>query len=280
MTPDPAWIALSLVEHVGVKKLRALLDCFDGDLNAALKADAKTLQRVPGIGPKIAASIRAIDLPAVIDVIPRWQAAGVSLITLNDPAYPALLRSLDDAPPTLFMLGTWHELRSAAVVGTRSPTRQAVEAARQLGFELARRGYQVVSGLAVGIDSGAHIGALAQPQGITSAVLGSGVLNVYPPSNRALAQAIQGRGALMSEVHPAAQTKPSSLVARNRIISGLCETVIVVETELDGGAMHAAKRAAEQGRRVCTLDFPASGNRALIEAGARVITPELEGFEA
>ncbi len=284
MTPDPAWIALSLVEHVGAKKLRALVDFFDGDLRAALEADPTTLRRVPGIGVKIAAAIRAVDLPAVAAAIPCWQDAGIALLTLNDPAYPAALRALDDAPPTLFVAGTlragtWRDGRAVAVVGTRSPSRTAADAARQIGFELAQRGFQVISGLALGIDSGAHIGALAQPDGVTAAVLGSGVLNVYPPGNRALAQAIRGRGALLSEVHPDAQPKPSTLVARNRIISGLCEALIVVETEVDGGAMHAARRAVEQGRRVYTLDYASSGNRALIEAGAGVITPDLEGFD-
>lgn len=278
MTVDAAWVALSLVEHVGAKKLRALSAYFDGDLPAALQADAATLRRVPGIGVKIAASIRAVDLAAVAADIPRWNEAGISLVTLNDPAYPAALRDVDDAPPTLFVAGTLSHGRAVAVVGRREPTRGAADAARQIGYELAARGFQVISGLALGIDSAAHIGALAHPGGVTAAVLGSGILNIYPPGNRALAQAIQQRGALISEVHPDAQPKPSTLVARNRIISGLCEAVIVVETERDGGAMHAARRAVEQGRRVCTLESDASGNRELIAAGAEVITPELAGF--
>ncbi len=276
--PSPAWVALSLVEHVGAKKLRALADAFDGDLDAVLAADAKALQRVPGIGPKISAAIRAVDLAAVAASIPRWRDAGIALITLDDPAYPAALRQIADAPPTLFVIGTCRDLRSVAVVGTRSPSRSAADAARQIGYELAQRGIQVISGLALGIDSAAHIGALAHPSGVTSAVLGSGVLNVYPSGNRPLAQAIVARGALLSEVHPSAQPKPSTLVARNRIISGLCQALIVVETTVDGGAMHAARRAAEQGRQVYTLDLPASGNRALLNSGAAVITPDLGGF--
>jgi DNA processing protein len=278
VTLDPAWVALSLVEHVGTKKLRALAAFFDGDLAAALTADASMLRRVPGIGPKIAASIRAVDLNAVAAEIPRWNAQGIALVTLNDPAYPAALRDLDDAPPTLFVAGMWREGRSVAVVGMREPPRVAAEAARQIGYELAQRGFQVISGLALGIDSAAHIGALAYPGGMTAAALGSGVLNLYPPGNRALAEAIKQRGCLLSEVHPDAQPKPSTLVARNRIISGLCEAVIVVETESDGGAMHAARRAVEQGRRLYTLESAASGNRALIEAGAGVMTPDLSGF--
>jgi DNA processing protein len=278
VTVDPAWVALSLVEHIGAKKLRALSAFFNGDLTAALRSDPATLRQIPGIGPKIAASILAVDLSAVNAAIPRWQAQGITLLTLDNPAYPAALRSLDDAPPTLFTLGTWREARAAAVVGTRSPSPPAVDAARQLGFELAGRGYHVISGLALGIDAAAHLGALAQPGGMTSAVLGSGILNIYPSNNRQLAQAIVQRGALLSEIHPAAKPKPSTLVARNRIISGLCEALIVVETGVDGGAMHAAQRAIDQGRRVYTLESDASGNRALIEAGAGIITPDLGGF--
>ena len=219
-----------------------------------------------GIGPKIAAAIRAVDLPAVVDAIPRWRDAGIALLTLDDPAFPLMLRALDDAPPTLFVAGTWHERRAVAVVGTRSPDRAAADSARQIGYELAQRGFQVISGLALGIDSAAHIGALAHPDGTTSAVLGSGVLNLYPPGNRGLAQAIQGRGALISEVHPDAQPKPSTLVARNRITSGLCEALIVVQTEIDGGAMHAARRAWEQGRRVYAGE-DTSRDCALIDFG-------------
>ncbi len=121
MTVDPAWVALSLVEHVGAKKLRALVAQFGGDLSAVLRADEAALRRVPGIGPKIAAAVQAVDLAAVAEAIPRWQQAGITLLTLDDPAYPGALRSLDDAPPTLFALGAWHERRAVAVVGTRDP---------------------------------------------------------------------------------------------------------------------------------------------------------------
>ncbi len=283
MSVSPAWVALSLVEHVGAKKMKALANAFDGDLDAVLAADVAALKRVPGIGPKISAAIHTVDLTAVIESIPRWRAAGITLITLDDPAYPAALRAIDDAPPTLFVVGEFRDAPAVAVVGTRAPTQPAADAARQIGYELAQRGIQVISGLALGIDSAAHIGALAHPSGMTSAVLGSGVANVYPPGNRALAQAIQRRGALLggallSEVHPSAQPKPATLVARNRIISGLCRAVIVVQTSVEGGAMHAARRAADQGRRVYTLDLPDSGNRALIDSGAVIITPDLLGF--
>jgi DNA processing protein len=106
------------------------------------------------------------------------------------------------------------------------------------------------------------------------------VLNVYPPQNHALADAIVNRGALLGEVEPFAEAKPQHLVARNRLISGLCDALIVVETSVEGGAMYAARRAFEQGRRVYALDFSASGNIALMGEGAIPLTRRLDGWIA
>ena len=277
---DTSWVALSLAEHVGGKKLRALLRRFDGDLGAILAADAAALRQVPGVGPKTAAIIQALRPDALAPAIAGWQAMGVRLCGLFDDDYPPLLAALEDAPPTLFVLGQWPlPARAVAVVGTRQPSAASEQAARALGSGLAERGYTVVSGLALGIDRAAHMGALAVG-GATLAVLGSGVLQVYPYANVPLAKAIVQRGALLSEVSPEASPSPPSLVARNRIISGLSEGLIVVETSIDGGAMHAARRALEQGRRVYTLDNGASGNRALLDAGALAVGADLSGFVA
>jgi DNA processing protein len=276
---DSAWVALSLADHVGGKKLRALLRHFDGDLSAILAADAGTLRQVPGVGPKTAAIIGALRPAALEPALHGWQAAGVRLCGLFDADYPSQLAALDDAPPTLFAVGRWPlPQRAVAVVGTRQPSKATVEAARELGSRLAERGFAVVSGLALGIDTAAHMGALAVPGGTTLAVLGSGVLNIYPYANTQLAKAITLRGALLSEVAPNAPPNPASLVARNRIISGLSEALIVAESSADGGAMHAARRALEQGRRVYALDNGASGNRALLDAGALAIAPDLRGL--
>ncbi|MBE0689237.1 MAG: DNA-processing protein DprA, partial [Anaerolineae bacterium] len=161
---------------------------------------------------------------------------------------------------------------AVAIVGTRNPSEIALGAAQALAFEFARRGYVIVSGLALGIDRIAHMSALAAA-GNTVAVLGGGVLNIYPPANKGLADAICGRGALLSESHPNAESKPAYLVARNRIISGLCSTLIVVETHADGGAMHAARWAHEHQRALYTLDLPATGNQQLIDQGAIPLDP-------
>lgn len=279
MSASPAWVALSLVEHLGAVKMRLLLEHF-GDLDAVLTADARALRKVPGIGPKISESIVNMDTRQIAEALPRWQAAGVRVLTASDPLYPRRLSDLDDAPPTLFARGTLcaPDQRAVAVVGTRTPSPEAIDAAQRIGYGLAARGIAVVSGLALGVDTAAHLGALAARDGCTLAVLGSGVLNIYPPANRALAQAILQRGALVSETAPGAGPKPSSLVARNRLISGLSEALIVIETREDGGAMHAARFAQKQGRRVYALDCGASGNQALLADGALPISADLDGF--
>ncbi|MBC7812986.1 MAG: DNA-protecting protein DprA [Burkholderiales bacterium] len=277
-----AWVAFSLTERIGSKTLRSIIKHFDGDLRAALAADSQTLQQIRGIGPKTSASIQAIDLDGIEREIPRWQSAGVSFITLNDDNYPARLRSIDDPPPTLFVRGSLQAAAASsrkcvAIVGTRQPTSESLGAARRLGMELAERDVTIVSGLALGIDTAGHMGAL-DAGGQTLAVLGGGVLNVYPQVNALLARTIVGReaGALLCEVHPKASASAANLVARNRLISGLADAVIVVETESDGGAMYAAKRALEQGRRVYALDNAATGNRELLEAGITVLNGNLQ----
>lgn len=276
-----AWIALSITDHIGIKTLRALEARF-GSLHAALLAETGALLAVPGVGPATVRSIRAVDLAKTERALAAWRSAGVRIFTQmsDDSAYPVCLRLLDDAPPTLFARSAWELIGcdGVAVVGTRTPSAQARAAARLLGFELARRGLAVISGLARGVDTEAHLGAVSAPGGRTVAVLGGGVQRVYPAENAALAQLIVRSGALVSESAPDAAPSVQRLVARNRIISGLSRAVIVVETAADGGAMHAARFARDQGRPVYTLDSDASGNRALLETGALPLALDLQNL--
>jgi DNA processing protein len=271
------WIALSLTDRVGIKTLHALIDHFDGNIDSILSADSRELQKVSGIGPKIAHSISKINVKSVEQAITRWRQAGIHIITLDHPEYPARLRSLDDAPPTLFVKGQWPPTidKCVAIVGTRNPSAEAQKVTQSLTFRLIERGYRIISGLALGIDSIAHTSTLAIPDGYTIAVLGCGVLNIYPPKHEALAEAIMRRGAVLSELHPQASTSPPYLVARNRIISGLSDAVIVIETSAEGGAMYAARFAQQQKRPLYALESSASGNQALVEAGATVIRSDL-----
>lgn len=268
-TAELAWIALSLIDHLGLKKIQALETCCEGDLPAVLKLEAQALLRVRGIGPKLAAAIRAVNLNETAAAVAAWEAQGVQIVPFSAPGYPSSLRNLSDPPATLFALGDWQpRFEGAAIVGTRSPTRLAADAASELAFLLAQRGVTIISGLALGIDTSAHLGAIACQAGRTLAILGGGVLRVYPAANLPLSLAIRRRGALLSEVPPSTSVSSSMLVARNRLISGLAKALIVIETSVDGGAMHAARRAMEQGRRVYALDLPASGNRWLMANGA------------
>lgn len=266
-------IALSLSPNIGAKTLDNLRQHFNGNLAAVFAASPRELQRVRGIGAKTAAEIGRMDPGRVADQIAAWRQCGVAIETNSQAAYPAALRDLDDGPATLFWRGCSRpdDLRkTVAIVGTRSPSQDARFITLQLAMQLARAGFAVVSGLALGIDSAAHTGALSAA-GVTVAVLGSGVLKVYPPGNQALAERIRESGALVSELHPYGRANAQRLVSRNRIISGLSRAVIVVESDAQGGAMYSARFAREQKRLVYTFDLPASGNQALIESGATVL---------
>jgi DNA processing protein len=276
-----AWVALSLVEHVGSRTLSALFQHFGDDPQAILRADARQLQAVPGIGPKIARGIQAVDVAQVRQALAGWQTIGISTVPCLSADYPPRLLNTDDPPATVFMRGTWHpqDNRAVAIVGTREPSARVARLAQQVGAALAEAGVTVVSGLALGIDTAAHQGALAAASGRSVSVLGSGVLNIYPPENHTLAMDIASRGVLMSEVHPAAPTSAPRLVARNRIISGLSRALVVVETDADGGAMHAARFARRQGCPVFTFDLKASGNRELLEKGAHMLHTGLDNLD-
>lgn len=273
------WVALSLSRHIGTKTLASLVQHFDENLNAIFEADEEELMQIPGVGKTIAREIMLIDLEQVARDIPEWERQGVGIVTPFDDLYPDVLKAIPDHPPTLFVQGQWYTdlwAKTIAIVGTRRPSQQAKFLTMQLAAKLAQDNITIVSGLALGIDAAAHAGALqAKGGGSTIAVLGSGVLNVYPPQNKRISLMTRQSGALISEVHPKLSTNVQRLVSRNRIISGMSQGVIVIESDVDGGAMHAAKRAKEQGRIVYTLELPASGNQQLIKDGAIIIPRDL-----
>lgn len=279
MTVDPAWVALSLTRHLGGKTFKALLAAFDQDLEAILMASPADLRKVPGIGPKIANAITEINLQAVSTAITRWEAAGVSIIPADHPGYPTPLRRVDDAPPTLFVRGELPDFSNAyAIVGTRHPANPSREITERLAMAIVSAGGMVVSGMALGIDVHAHRSTLAA-SGITVGVLGSGVGNIYPPQNRKIAEAVLLRGALLSEVAPLTPVSAPQLVARNRLITGLSKAVIIVETQIDGGAMHAARFARLQGIPIYAVEHTASGNQDLLKNGAQAIKHNLDGLD-
>jgi DNA processing protein len=273
------WVALSLIPALGHRTITNLLDHF-GTFDAIFAASADDLQAVPRIGPKLAAAIRSVDLAHTRQQIAAWQADGIAILLHADGApYPAALAALPDAPPVLFQRGTIEpgDQRAVAVVGTRHPSAAARTLAAALGGVLAARGWTLISGLAAGIDTDAHRGALCAG-GRTIAVLGGGVRSIYPPGNARLAAQIVTRGALLSETHPDAAPNSPALVARNRLISGLSRVLIVVEAGENSGSLHAARFAQNQGRIVFAVGNGAPGNARLIADGARPLPPQSENW--
>lgn len=183
----------------------------------------------------------------------RCGQAGVQLILFGTAKYPEQLATIGSPPPLLYLKGNsalLKERRAVAVVGTRQPSTYGATAARTLSRELAGRGFSIVSGLARGVDSEGHLGAL-EGKGRTVAILGNGLGRIYPSENAGLAERILAEGgALLSERPFDASVEPRYLIARNRLQSGLSLAVLVIETALSGGTPHTARFALEQGRPI------------------------------
>jgi DNA processing protein len=215
-------VRLALVSGVGPRLWQALLTRF-GTPQAVLAAPPSALRDVPGIGPKLSQKIAAatdeIDAEAEIALC---RANDIELLTRGHPAYPRSLAEIPDPPALLFMQGAIEPADSLAIaiVGSRHATHYGLTQAERLAGSLARAGLTIISGLARGIDAAAHRGALAAG-GRTLAVLGSGVLNIYPPENCELAFDVRKRGALVSEAPPRGEPLSGAFPQRNRIISGM-----------------------------------------------------------
>jgi len=206
-------------------------------------------------------------------------------LTLHDPAYPALLREISDAPPVLFVCGAVELLATPqiAMVGSRNPTPGGAQAAYDFAAHLARTGLTITSGLALGIDAASHRGALAA-QGTTVAVAGTGLDRVYPASHRELAHEIVAHGAMVSEFPPGTPPLPEHFPRRNRIISGLSLGTLVVEAALRSGSLITARHAIEQGREVFAIPGSiqnplARGCHALIRQGAKLVETAMDVVE-
>jgi DNA processing protein len=204
-------------------------------------------------------------------------SANISAISTGDIRYPAALRAIHDPPPTLWIRGNADALcaPSVAIVGSRRASPYSLEVARRLGADLARRRVTVVSGMARGVDSAAHRGAL-EGGGVTIAVFGCGVDVIYPREHRALAERILEHGALVSEVEPGTPPWKSNFPRRNRIISGLSLAVVVVEAAEQSGSLITAECALEQGRAVLAVPGNVLGGRyggahALLRDGAKLV---------
>jgi DNA processing protein len=272
-----AELLLALTPGIGPRLRKSLLDHF-GSAAAVVNAAPSELRDVPGIGQKLSRSI--VTSRTEVDVegeIQDCRDNGVSILVESQAGYPESIRTIPDPPGVLFVRG---EIRptdaiAVAIVGTRHATQYGLAQAERLASGLVRCGYVIVSGLARGIDAAAHRGAI-KAGGRTIAVLGSGVLNIYPPEHVSLAEEIVKHGALVGENPPRSPPLSGAFPQRNRIITGLSLGVIVVEASERSGALISARHAMEQGREVFALpgrvDSRASrGCHRLLRDGAKLV---------
>jgi len=267
------WVTLSILPGVGGITFRRLLAHF-GSVADILAASEAELRTVYGIGKKTAGAICHASPIATGSLLNTLSAEEIYPLTWNDAGFPPNLMAVSDAPPTLFIKGNLLPVDdlAVAIVGRRAASPDELHTAAQIAGQLARRGITVVSGLAIGVDTAAHHGAL-DAGSRTLAVLGSGIRSVHPVRNRSLAESLTNQGALLSELHPDAGPTPPQLVARDRIISGLSRLTLVVESGEAGGSMRTAEFARRQGRILAAV--PGSpGTDMLIAGGAEPVIPD------
>lgn len=264
-------VALKSVTGVGSKMIQDLLNMFDCPEDI-LRASERRLCRVPRLTSEIADAIRNINLGDVQTKIAEIESSGTVVITIVNEEYPESLRELADSPPVLFRKGQYvkEDRKAIAIAGTRKPTDEGRNISRTLGKKLAKCGFTIVSGLATGIDTAAHIGAL-EANGRTIAVLGSGINIIHPSQNKNLAGKIIKSGSIFSEVWPNTRPAGSHLMARDRIVSGLSEATIIVESSLNSGSLDTAEKTKKQGRLLLVVDNETAGNQKLINEGSFAI---------
>ena len=269
------WLWLSAVPGMSPRRFYALLNAC-GDARA-LWDDPSCARDI--VDEKFCASLQAARSERFFyDVFARLEKAGIAALPMISDRYPARLRSIVDAPPTLYVRGNpdLSDERMFAIVGTRAPSYDGKKAAKEFAQVLAQNGVTIVSGLARGVDTCAHTGCL-EGGGRTVAVLGSGVNQLYPPENEPLARRIiEEGGSIVSEMQPDDGPQRWSFPARNRIISGLTPGVLVVEGRKTSGALITAEDALDQSRDVFaipgSIHSPLSrGCHALIRQGAKLV---------
>ena len=284
-------VALAGLPGMGPRRLAALLDAWDpieawaragSGRSAELEADARMATLLGASGAERAALVASwAEVAARVDVaslVERHAAAGIRVIARGDPAYPDVLAADLEPPAVLFARGRLDALEGSrvAVVGTRRCTGVGAGFARELGRELAEAGVVVVSGLALGIDGAAHRGVLDVAGAPPVGVVGSGLDVVYPARHRDLWVAVGDRGLLLSEVPLGVRPTAWRFPARNRVIAGLADVVVVVESHVQGGSLHTVEEAQRRGHPVLAVPGSvrspaAGGTNALIADGCHPV---------
>jgi len=271
-------MVLNDLPNIGPITLNRLLAEFGDDPREILAADRRRLEFVRGVGPETSAAL--INWHTHFDLSreeERLTKAEATFITTRDAGYPKLLKEINDPPIGLYRKGGYvFDQPCIAVVGSRRTTLYGQSVAEKLGADLARLGFCVVSGLARGIDTSAHEGALSVG-GTTAAVLGCGIDIVYPPENLGLYRRIAETGAVLSEFPFGRKADRQTFPMCNRVVSGISEGVVVVESDVQGGAMITARFAGEQGRLIFAvpgrIDQSTSfGCHQLIRDGATLLS--------
>ena len=270
------WVAFNRIRRLGPIRLRQIEARF-GDLSLAWKASQSDLTSVgldKSIVREIVSSRPEIDPDSEMEAL---ETAGIDVICLRSPEYPARLAEIYDPPPVLYIRGKLEpgDERSVAVVGTRASSGYGLEMATRLAGGLAANGVTVVSGLAVGIDAAAHRASL-DAGGRTIAGVGSGLDQVYPAKHADLARKIAESGAVISEYPPGVRPHARNFPRRNRILSGLTLGTLVVEAGFRSGALLTVTHALEQNREVfavpgSTLSERSKGTNWLIQQGAKLV---------
>ena len=281
LSPREALITLNLIPGLGSVRIQALLEHF-GSAELALAAPVSMLVQVPRMGEKLAAAVADWrHCTQVHAEIACAEQVGARIVTFLEEEYPDALRRMSDPPIVLYVLGEWRQedaLRAVSVVGTRMSSPYGMSCARRFSQELADAGCTIISGLARGIDTAAHWGAL-DAGGRTIAVLGGGLAQIFPPENKELAQRIiSGHGAVVSEFPMNMRPSRNSFPQRNRVVAAWSKATLVAEASARSGALHTAGLSAEQyGNHVFAIPGaitnPASvGCNQLIRDGAILCT--------
>jgi DNA processing protein len=270
-------LALSLTPGVGGILMKRLLDRFKTP-EAVFQAPLNELLKIEGLGERVAKEIQRGPMEKRVErELSLLKKVGGSLITIQDESYPKRLKEIYDPPPLLYVRGELKEEDelAVAIVGSRKTTPYGRWATEKMSQELARQGITVVSGMARGIDSFAHWGALSGG-GRTIAVLGCGVDVIYPRENRSLFNKMIDQGAVVSEFPMGSPPEGGHFPKRNRIISGLSIGVVVVQASMESGSLITANYALEQGREVFAVpgnvgSASSRGTHQLIKEGAKLV---------
>ena len=277
-----AWLLVSQAPGIGSRTFQRLLSHFEQPENI-LAASRQQLQAV-GLRSAGIDYLQSADRRTIQPSLEWLESPQRYLLTLSDPAYPPLLAEIPDPPPLLYIQGDLELLQrpQLAIVGSRNPSASGSINARDFSAFLASAGLTITSGLAIGIDAAAHLGALSR--GTSIAVTGTGLDRVYPAAHRDLAHQLAEQGALVSEYPPGTPPKAENFPRRNRIISGLSVGVLVVEATLHSGSLITARLALEQGREVFAIpgsihNPQARGCHRLIREGAKLVESAQDIFD-